>query len=403
MRKPENVRPRGRNSWDFWVDLARGSDGKRNRKHVTVKGTWQKAESERARMLAEVGAGSYIDPTNLTVSAYLDHWMSLTSNARSGKTNDEYRRIIDNHLRPCLGHVHVAKLKPLHIQAYYTDRLENGRCKLPERPPAKRPRLDAEGKPIPRVVPPKGLSAQTVRHHHTLLHKALEDAVRWQLIAANAADAADPPKIVREEMKILTTEQVRMLLEAAASSSYRIALALAVATGMRRGELLALRWQDVDLETGMVTVSRSVQQTRGRVLAIKGTKTGKTRLLPISTRTVQELIRHRGIQAQHRLWIGETWEDNDLVVARPNGAIVVPDVLSNRFHEIANKAGLLPIRLHDLRHTHVAILISQGEHAKVISERLGHSSIAITMDRYGHLFPALSRSAADRFDEALGW
>ena len=381
------IRRRTKDSWQITVELPRAADGKRRQRFVTVNGVKRDAQAKLAQLLHEINVGTYIDPTNLTLAEYLNKWLehARAGNTVTGKTWDEYRKIIQSHLGPHLGHVPLSSLKPLHIQAYYADRLKRGRIRKSRQ----------EERP--------GLSPQTVVHHHTLLHKALQDAVRWQLVPTNPADAVDPPKIAKQEMKILDREGIKKLVERSMSSPYYIAVVIAVSTGMRRGEILALRWEDVDLESGQIMVSKSLQQTHGRALAVKGTKTGKTRVIPISGKTVQELKRHRGAQAQNKLLLASDYQDNGLVCCRTDGSFIVPDLLTNSFTRIVDRAGVNRVRFHDLRHTHVALLIAQGEHVKVISERLGHSSISITMDRYGHLFPSLNRSAADKFDEALGW
>jgi integrase len=394
-----HLSPRGDDTWQFTVELPRGADGKRRQKHVTVKGK-KAAEAALAKAVHEINSGTYIDPTNLTLAAFLKKWMEHAATVVAGKTLEEYRKTIDGHIVPSLGRIPLAKLKPLHIQGYYADRLTRGRKPRSAKPtPPPKP-----GQPAaPKVAPPPGLSAQTVRHHHTLLHKALQDAVRWELIASNPCDAATPPRVVRQEMQILSKEEIINLLNETRTSSYHILVVLAVSTGMRRGEILALRWDDIDLDGGSITVGRSLQQTRSGLM-VKGTKTGKTRVVSISGKTIAELRFHRAKLDHYKsLLDADEYTDNGLVCPKPDGNYASPNVISCMFRDYVIKAKITRVRLHDLRHTHVALLISQGEHVKVISERLGHSSISITMDRYGHLFPALNRSAADHFDDALGW
>lgn len=389
------IRNRGDHSWQLTYELPRDNSGERKQGYETVHGTKRDAQRRLNELLAEIQAGKYIEPSKITLAAYLEQWLAHAKTTVAGKTWDEYSKIIHNHINPSIGNSLLCLLKPLHIQKYYTDRLENGRIIIPVKP-------RKEGDPKPKEKP-KGLSAQSVRHHHTLLHKALHDAVRWHLIPSNPADAADPPRIMKTEMKVLNKEEVNTLMEHAKLNKYYIAVFIAIATGMRRGEILALRWEDIDLEGRMISVSRSLQQTQGRVIMVKGTKTGKSRVIPISKKTVKELEKHKSKQAECKLLLGKEYNDQGLVCCQPDGSMIVPDLVTDAFRAIVSKAKITAVRFHDLRHTHVALLIAQGEHAKVIAERLGHSSISITMDRYGHLFPDLNHSVTDRFDEALGW
>ncbi|MEN6521330.1 MAG: site-specific integrase [Armatimonadota bacterium] len=388
-----SIRNRGDHRWQITYELQKDASGKRKQGYETVRGTKRDAQRRLNEILAEIQAGKYIEPSKLKLADFLAQWLEFAKATLAEKTREEYAKIIHTHINPNIGNILLFELRPLHIQKYYNDRYENGRIVKPVKPLK-------EGEPKPK---PKGLSALTVRHHHTLLHKALADAVAWHLIPSNPADAAKPPKQTKSEMKILNKDEIKKLLDHARPHNYNIAIVLAISTGMRRGEILALRWKDVNLDAKTITVSRSLQQTDGRKLTIKGTKTGKNRVIPISQKTVDELMKQKARQAQNKLLLGREYKVTGLVCSRPDGSMVVPDLLTDAFRTMVSHLDITQIRFHDLRHTHVALLIAQGEHVKVISERLGHSSISITMDRYGHLFPTLNQSVADKFDEALGW
>jgi len=282
------------------------------------------------------------------------------------------------HLAPALGHHQLARLSPVHIQAYYSQALVSGR-------------RHGEG----------GLSARTVLHHHRVLREALQQAVRWQLLARNPADAVEPPRPERREMKALDADDTRRLLAAAEDSRLYTPILLAVTTGMRRGEILGLLWQDVDLNAATATVCRSLQQVRGKV-SFKQPKTARSRrLVTLPALAVDALIRHKARQAEIRLQLGPAYDDHGLVVANPDGMPMSPGAFTHAFILLAKKAGRPRLRFHDLRHGHASQLGRLNVPVKVISERLGHSSVAITLDLYSHVLPGMQEDAARKIDAAL--
>ena len=246
-----------------------------------------------------------------------------------------------------------------------------------------------------------GLSAQTVVHFHRILHKALEQAVKWQLVARNVCDAVDVPRPQRHEMKALTEEETTRLLTAARETRLYVPILLAVATGMRRGEILALRWDALDLEAGTLSVSRSLEQTAGN-LNFKAPKTDRSRRTVVLPRfAVVALQCHKGEQAKLRLLLGPGYQDHGLVVARADGSPWRPDVFSTEFGVLIRKTEVPPVRFHDLRHSHASQLFRAGIHPKIVSERLGHSGVGITLDTYSHLLPGMQEEAASKLDSAF--
>jgi len=374
-----HIRQRGEKSWAVVLDLGRDAGGKRRQKWHTVKGTKKDAQRELARLLHELNTGAYVEPTAMTLAVYLDRWLHDYAKSNvSPKTYERYEEIVRLHLKPALGHVQLSKLQPLQIARYYSDALVSGRA-------------DGGG----------GLSARSVLHHHRVLRSALHQAVKWLLLPRNPADAVDPPRPQNREMKALDEEATATLLRAAASTRLSLPVMLAVTTGLRRGEILGLRWEDIDFQSATLAVRQSIEQTR-EGLRFKQPKTVKgRRVVALPSLAIEALKQHRAKQAATRLALGGGYSDNDLVCAREDGTPWPPDALSTAFVGLVRKAGVPVVRFHDLRHTHATQLLRQGVHPKIVSERLGHSTVGITLDVYSHVLPGMQEEAAMRTDVAL--
>lgn len=374
-----HIRKRGTQSWAIVLDLGRDASGKRRQKWHSIKGTKRDAERELSKLINSLHTGDYIEPSKMRVSEYLTRWLAdYAKTSVSPKTYERYSQIVENSIAPKLGGHRLADLRPLHIQAMYSEALREGR-------------RDGKG----------GLSPQTVLHFHRVLHKALAQAVKWQLLARNPADAVDPPKPERKSMRALADNEMADLLKLVEGSPLYMPVLLAVTTGLRRGEILALRWQDIELEKGQATISRSLEQTKDG-LRYKRPKTERgSRNVALPGFTVEALKSHKAEQAKRRLKLGPVYEDNDLICARDDGAPTPPDTLSTNFASTIRRAKLPHVRFHDLRHTHATQLLKQGVHPKVVSERLGHSKIGITLDTYSHVMPGMQEDAAQKVDAAL--
>jgi integrase len=329
--------------------------------------------------LHSVHTGEFIEPSKLTLAEYLDRW--LQDGARStvsGKTFERYRQIVTDHITPTLGRTPLSKLQPLHIQGLYSNKLLTGR-------------KDGAG----------GLSTQTVVHMHRILRRALGQAVKWQILVRNPVDAVEPPRVARKEMQALDEAETAKLLIAFERSSLRLPVLIAVLTGLRRGELLALRWADIDLETGQLSVKQSLEQTKAG-LAFKQPKTSRSRrTLALPQLGIDALKKHKATQAAHRLNLGPVYQYHGLVFPREDGRPWKPDRFSSAFAAQVRRSGAAHVRLHDLQHTHATHLLRQGVNPKVVSERLGHSTVAFTLDVYSHVLPGMQDDAARRIDAAL--
>lgn len=374
------IRRRGKASWEIRADAGQDAiTGQRIRRYRTVRGLKRDAEKALTSMLAGIDGGIDIEPAHLTVAKYLERWLDAAAKPTvAPKTFERYAEIVHKQLVPALGNIMLTKLKPLHIQTAYSRALESGR-------------RNGKG----------GLSAQTVKHHHRVLSMALKQAVRWQILIRNPAEAVDPPSPVRREMMVLDQAELARLIRAAEGTRLYVPVMVAATTGLRRGELLALRWRDVDLDRGALAVTQSLEQTRAG-LRFKEPKTKRSRrTITLPSLTVEALRAHKVDQIEERLMMGKGYTDNGLVFANHDGSPISPRSFSKKFLLLVDKAGVPRITLHGLRHTHITHLLQANVHPKVASERAGHASVAITLDIYSHAVQGMQEDAAVKVDESL--
>jgi integrase len=311
----------------------------------------------------------------MTVGHWLTRWLAEAEHVTSPKTHERYAEIVAKHLIPALGAVRLAQLAPVQIQDYYSQALASGR-------------RDGRG----------GLSAQTVRHHDRVLNVALKRARALRLIAINPLEGVISPRVERHEIEIPDQDQTTRLLAAAATTRLYVPIFLALATGMRRGEILALRWQEVDLATSTLRVERSMEQTAAG-LRFKTPKTKRSRrAIALSPAAVEIIQDHRVKQLEERLLLG--LGKPELVFTRATGEPINPRNFTKEFARIAKRAGV-QITFHGLRHAHITALLRAGVHPKIAADRAGHSSITVTMDRYSHVIEGMQADAAQRIDGAL--
>jgi integrase len=328
-------------------------------------------------VVSNIQRGDHVDDQRLTVGEYLlDRWLPLMAHTVRASTWFGYKRSLEQHVIPTLGHVQLQRLSADHLDRLYGELVTSGR-------------VDGRG----------GLSPKTVRSIHATLHKALRDAERKRLVQRNVAPAADPPRAQSREMSTWTRGQVRAFLDGMRDHQLYAAYLLAATTGMRRGEVLGLRWRDVDFDA--VPIPRlAVQQT---VLSVNyqlsfgapKTKRGR-RSIALDPVTVTTLKEHRARQLEERALVADGYNDHDLVFARPDGNPVHPDYFSQAFDRAVIRLKLPKIRLHDLRHTHATLGLAAHIPAKVMSDRLGHATVAFTQDIYMHAIPQLEADAAEQ-------
>ena len=352
--------------------------GKRKQQWVSVKGTKKEAEKRLAELLHQIDTGTFMKPGKTTLTEYLERWLKdyVWPNL-APRTAEGYESIIRRHLMPKLGNIHLTQLKPEHLQRYYSDRLSHGRW-------------DGKG----------GLSPRSVRHHHMALHSALQHAVKWGLIQRNSADAVSPPKAQKPEIQTWDEYEIRRFLEATKDSAYYPIFYLALFTGLRRSELLALRWQDMDSLYYQLYVSRSMHHLKTGEIVFRQPKSAKgNRTVALSPSTLEMLREYRQKQEAEAILLGKSVTENDLLFCHPDGSPLLPGTISHAWDKAVRRAGLRVIRLHDARHTHASYMLKQGIHPKVVQERLGHSSIQVTLDTYSHVAPGIQEKAAARLDD----
>jgi len=375
-----HIEKRSKDSYSCRVAIGKDSTGKYRFHSETVRGTKKDAEKHLSEMLSRQDNGTFIKPTKITVSEYLERWLNEYVKPNLGpRTYEGYESIVRCHLIPDLGHIRLMQLNPQHLQKYYAKQITGIR----------RDRKDA-------------LTPTTVSHHHTCLHCALKIAVRGGLLIRNPADAVTPPRPLHTEMHTMNEEDLQTFLETVKTTPYYTLFYTSLFTGVRRSELLALRWTDVDLFLCQISVTQTLHHLQDGNLVFRPTKTAKgRRMIALSPSLALVLKEHREKQRLERIMVGRPFKEDDFVFCTPEGRPLLPDTISNVWRKMVKRAGLKHFRLHDARHTHASLLLKQGVHPKVVQERLGHATISTTLDLYSHVAPGLQAAAAARFDEVL--
>ncbi len=342
-----------------------------NHKRKTFYGDTRREVQEKLKTaLHEQQQGMLAAGPQQTLGAYLEKWLEqVVKLTLEPNTYQQYRSIVRCHLVPAFGQIKLRKLTTEMVQVLYAQK-------------------QGEGK-----------SARTIALIHSVLNGALENAVVWDLVSRNVAKLAKYPHLERYEAQTLTMEQALKLLEVARGSRIDALLLFALTTGMRRGEILSLRWEDIDFKRGVVFVHRNVSRITGRgfVEGEPKTKAGRRRiLLPDVTR--EALKSHRVAQEQARIKAGEKWIERGIVFANTIGGFLSSNILRQLFRDLLKDAGLPHMRFHDLRHSAATLLLGARVQLKVVSERLGHASIATTADIYSHVLPEMQQEVVEKID-----
>jgi len=376
-----HIEKRGKNSYSIAVSLGKDpTTGKYKQQWTTVRGTKKDAEKRLSEILHQLDNGTFMKPSKTTLGEYLGKWLKdyVWPNL-APRTAESYESIVHCHLAPTLGNIPLTQLKPEHLQRYYSEKLSGGP-------------YDGRG----------GLSRITVSHHHTCLHRALKIALKWGLISRNPADAVTAPRPQRSEVHTMNEDDLYTFLEAAKKTPYYMLFYMALFTGMRRSELLALRWCDVDLLLCQVYVTRSLHHLRTGEIVFRAPKTAKgRRMVFLSPSAALLLQEHRDKQEVQRAMLGIPLKDDDLIFSDLEGKPLLPDTVSHVWAKLVKRTGLDGIRFHDARHTHASLMLKQGVHPKVVQERLGHATISTTLDLYSHVTPGLQEAAAAGFDKMV--
>ena len=359
--------------WAASISLEGGS-------RKTFYGKTRKEVQEQLKTaLHQQQQGTLVVAPQQKMETFLVQWLEdVHKHVVRPRTYERYEAMIRLHLVPGIGHHQLQKLTPQHLQRFYTQKLE------------------------------EGLSPTTVAGFHKMLHLALKKAVRWNLVARNVCEAVDPPRVRHHEIQPLNQEQIQQFLAAAAGHRLEALFVLALATGMRRGEIMALKWQDINFSTGMLQVRRILTHMPARLNGKGGyveaePKTEKSRRsIAIALFALEKLKEHRIRQLEAKLKAGASWKENDLVFCSSVGGHLhtARDVFT-QFKKLLKQAGLPDIRFHDLRHSAATILLSLSIHPKVVQEMLGHSQISITMDIYSHVLPTMQKEAISKLNDVL--
>lgn len=359
--------------WVANVSLGRGPDGKRKRKPIYGKTRKEVAEKLKAVLRDQQLGILPLVTERQTTGQFLERWLkeAVRPTIRAS-TYAAYEWRVRVHLIPSLGRIPLQQLSPQHVQSFINHKLE------------------------------AGLSAHTVADIHGILRHALSQAVKWNLVPRNVATLVDKPRFQQPQMKYLTPEQAKSLLLAVKGDRLEALYTVAVPLGLRRGEMLGLKWDDVDFDKGLLHVRRSLQRLDGKLQFVEPKTRSSRRSINLPQVCISALKAHRIRQLEERLLAGDRWQEHGLVFPTGIGTPYEPDNLKRHLVRMLDRAGLPHVRIHDLRHTAASLMLAQGIQPKVISEILGHSRIGVTLDIYGHLYEPARQEAADKMDQLLG-
>ncbi len=361
-------------SWQVRIFLGNDAKGKRKYHNKTIHGTKKDAQKFLTAKLREKDLGVFIEPASMLLNEYLDKWLTESAKTRLREpTYDNYIFYLNKYIRGEIGEMKLSDIKPFNVQKTYN------------------------------AMTNRGLSPRTVRYAHTILNSALSQAIKWQLLSNNPCSVVDLPRQQRAEMKAFSPDEARRFLDVAKKDRHGIVFAFALASGMRPEEYLALKWSDIDFEKQTATVQRTVIWRKGGGWYFSEPKTSKSRrTMPLPNTLLRDLQKHKIEQSKIMLRLGAIYERNNLVFATDTGKpIYVGNLRGRNFADILQKANLKGFRLYDLRHTTATLLLSAGENPKVVSERLGHASIVLTLDTYSHVLPTMQIDATNKLEKLM--
>ena len=373
-RRAGSIKKRGDRKYVVRIYMGTDEDGKRIYHNKTIHGTKKDAQRYLTKVQREKDLGTFVEPSRESLDTHLDEWLTVSIEPRvRERTLASYREMLDLYIRPELGKRPISNLKPAEIQRTTND------------------------------MTGRGLSPRTVKYAHRVLKMALEQAVKWQKIRYNPANLTDLPKSQAVEMKTLSEAEVHRFLEAARETPWYPLFVLAISTGMRSGEILALQWKDIDFRSARLGVQRSLTRLKGGVWRFTNPKTPRAkRQISLPPSVIDLLTKHRKMQAEIRLAAGSKYENHDLVFASDTGQpLNHRNIVRRHFKPLLRSVGLPDVRFYDLRHTHATLLLGAGENPKVVSERLGHASIVLTLDTYSHVLPDMQQQSAEKIEGIL--
>lgn len=370
----------GKHSWQIVIERDIDSEtGERDRIYKTIKGgTKKQAEKEMNKILYEINNNVYVEANTKTFGAFLEEWLdTYIKPNKSPTTYAGYEKQVKNYIIPALGNKKLQHLKTLDIQKFYNSLLEKS---------------PLSGKPM---------KPKTVQNIHMNVRAALSQALKLDLIKKNPAENVTLPKVKKYKAEIYDQEEVELLIKKVKDTDLEVPICLEVALGLRRGELLALKWQDIDFDNCKVKIRNNLVQV-GNEIIIKEPKTESSiREIELPTTIIQLLKKERKKYIEKKMRLGKEFNDNDLIICKKNGDPFKPHSFTNKFRRFLARNNLKTIRLHDLRHTNATLMLKYGINPKVAQQRLGHSSISTTMDVYSHVITEVEKEAAAKLDSGI--
>ncbi|WFA09524.1 tyrosine-type recombinase/integrase [Tissierella sp. Yu-01] len=366
-------------SWQIVIENGVDSVGNRIRKYKTVKGTKKEAQKVMTKMLNELNNGTFIEPTKTTLGQYMKEWMETYIEPNlSPTTLVSYKANVDGHIIPKLGHIPIQNLNAIDIQRFYNE-------------------LSKEINPRTK----KPLSARTIEHIHANLKSALKQAVKLGLIEKNPADATTIQRAKDYKATVYDEDEVKNLFKYVKGTRLEVPVVLAVGLGLRRGEVLGLRWSSIDFKEKKIKIETSLAYVNKEFIFKSPKSAAGERTLVMPESLIELLKKHHKEQSLIKLALGESYQNSDLVCCKEDGSPIIPGTFSHIFTDFLKDYGLKEIRFHDLRHTHASLLLKYGIAAKVASTRLGHSSIGITLDLYSHIYSEAEVEVANKIESGI--
>jgi len=362
-------------SWTVRIFLGRDTNGKRKYFNKTIHGTKKDAQKFLTAKLREKDLGVFIEPASIGLSEYLNKWLEDVAKPRLREsTFSSYEAVLKNYVKPTLGAKRLSDIQAYEVQKLYND------------------------------LKKQGLSSRTVRYAHVVFSSAMKQAIKWKMLMQNPCDLCELPRLEKTEMKYLSPEETTKFLDVAKETKHFVLFLLSIESGMRPEEYLALQWKDIDFQQQALSVRRAiVWKRKGGGFTFTEPKTKKSRRsIPISNSVINALKVHRRKQLEEKLKLGSVYGKLNLVFASEVGTPIQPkNLLDRHFRPLLTKAELPSLRLYDLRHTTATLLLSAGENPKVVSERLGHASIVLTLDTYSHVLPTMQESATGKLEKMM--
>jgi integrase len=361
-------------SWTVRIFLGRDTNGKRKYFNKTMRGTKKDAQKYLTAKLREKDLGVFIEPASMVLNEFLDKWLEEIAKPRLREnTYNQYVWIAKAYIRQKLGLMKLSDIQAYQVQQSYGE------------------------------LQKQGLSPRTIRYVHIVLSSAMKQAIKWRMIVQNPCELCELPRKVKKEMKCLSPEETRKFLAVAKGNMWFALFLFVIESGLRPEEYLGLQWKDIDFEQKCISVRRAVLERKSGGFYFTEPKTNKSRRkIPISDSVINALKSHRRNQLEERMKIASIYQNYDLVFASEVGTPLQRKNLTNRyFKPLLKKAKLPDIRLYDLRHTTASLLLSAGENPKVVSERLGHASIVLTLDTYSHVLPTMQQTATDKLEKMM--